>query len=150
MNCLKLILVAGLILGTASAGARAAEVSAAPLQEFKCGVFATDQSGKVDLKVLPSLHVLGMASFALPHDAPAGVTSVFCVRSAIAFAANDYEVLLAGYPFIIYSSDAERIGSLEIDHGRLQLRMLSGKMTSKEANDGERYLNDNQSKFNAK
>jgi hypothetical protein len=130
--------------------AQPATAPAPSLQEFKCGVFVTSQSGKVGLKVLPAFHVLGMVHFALPSDAPSGINSVFCVRSAIAFAANDYEVLLAGYPFIIYSADAERIGSLEINNGRLQLRMLHGQMTPKEGDDGERYLNENQSKFDAK
>jgi hypothetical protein len=150
MKYLKLLLVVGLTLGSASAAARRVTATPPSLQEFKCGVFVTNQSGKVELKVLPTLHVLGMASFALPHDAPSGVSSVFCVRSAIAFAANDFEVLLAGYPFMIYSTDAERIGALEISNGRLQLRMITGEMTVKEGNDGERYLNENQSKFNAK
>ena len=150
MKCLKLILAAVLTLSPGLVAAQPANAPPPSLQEFKCGVFVTNQSGNVDLKVLPTLHVLGMASFALPHDAPSGVSSVFCVRSAIAFAANDYEVLLAGYPFMIYSTDAERIGALEISNGRLQLRMITGKMTAKEGDDGERYLNENQSKFYAK
>jgi hypothetical protein len=154
MKCLKFVLAIGLTLGSASVGAKSGATSAAPLQEFKCGVFVTDKSGKVDLQVLPALHVLGMAApphgFALPSDAPSGVSSVFCVRSAIELAGNDYEILLAGYPFIIYSSNAERIGSMEIVNGRLQLRMILGEMTPKENSDGQQYLNDNQAKFDAK
>jgi len=66
-----------------------------------------------------------------PLDLPAGFTNgfVICERADLIPAANDYKVLMLGYPLLIKVSLADgkqRTGVLEIDDGELSYTTLKG------------------------
>jgi hypothetical protein len=53
-----------------------------------------------------------------------------CGRSSIVPAANDYKVLVAGFPFDIVNDS--RIAALELSNGQVRLRMVQGTLTPEE------------------
>ena len=107
----------------------------------------TDRGGKIQMQVLPYLHVLAQAnvegSFVLPASAPANTTSIECGRLSLVPAPGDYKVLLAGFVLSIVSPDG-RAGNLEMVKGKLQFRMIDGKMTNSEEKDVMLFLNEAQ------
>jgi hypothetical protein len=116
----------------------------------KCAVLVESASGKLESKVLPSLHVLTQdadATFSLPTDAPPKVKGLMCGRQSIVPRANDYKVLVAGYTLNIIVDD--RGGVLEIVDGQLRFRMISGEMTESEAQSVQTFLNESQPFFYA-
>jgi hypothetical protein len=109
----------------------------------KCAVIVQD-GAKINLVLLPSLHVATLSAesdpFVLPPDAPQGVKGIDCGREALMPLPYDYRVLVANYPFTVTDWTQDRIGVLEVTHGRLQFRMLKGKMTEPEHGQIESFL----------
>jgi hypothetical protein len=106
---------------------------AAPAAEEKCGLVVDSADGNGALLPRPDIHPLSQTGQgkAFTVDAPEDA-SIMCQRSSIIPAANDIEVVLAGYPFYIIEKDSERIGTLEIDLGECQLRMVRGELSTAE------------------
>ncbi len=106
--------------------------------ESSCLVMTRTGDGTSHAVPLSSLHVLQATShdgkFTLPPDAPAAPTGLLCGRSSLIPAQNDYKVLLAGLTLGIARNDLPdaRIGVLELVSGKLQFRMIDGKLTVEE------------------
>ena len=90
-----------------------------------------------------------------PLDLPEGYTHgfVICERGDLIPAANDYKVLMLGYPLLIKVSEADgkqRTGVLEIDNGELQYTTLKGtEPTGDEIARGRKAVNDMQARMDA-
>lgn len=137
MRVSRVLLILSIAL--ASSGAPAEEIPVGSVE--KCGVIFENSSGEPEHKLLPGLAVLAIAdgdAFALPPDAPPKVMAVQCGRTTLVPHKNDYQVLLAGFPFSIASDD--RVGILEVVEGHVQFRMLDGKMTDAELEPIGKYL----------
>jgi hypothetical protein len=110
-----------------------------------CSVMVQNESGKVVRVVeLPSLHVATLSAqskpFALPSDAPAGVTAVGCARESIIPLLYDYRVVAANYPLLISANGKGRLGVLEAQNGQLQFEMVDGKVTDLEQKQIQEFL----------
>jgi hypothetical protein len=102
-------------------------------QEFRCGEIVHDFYGRVTMVADDHLAVLdqtyGGGDFKIADTTRDGskVLGVFCVRSHIVPAHNDYKVIQAGYPFSIYENGTDRMGMIERVGGQLQFRLVKGK-----------------------
>lgn len=65
--------------------------------------------------------------------------AVMCQRNDLMPKANDFKVLVAGFPLIISGGDG-RIAVLEIDSGKVQFRTLQGGFTNVEIPIVQNYL----------
>ena len=106
-----------------------------------------DGKGKDELKVMPTLHVAGVATetFRVPTISEGKVIAIMCGRESIVPDPSDWVVLNAGLVFFI-SADA-RVLALEMIDGRLQARMTKGVMTDEESTSVQARLNDLQLHF---
>ena len=118
-----------LLLLTAARGA----VSMAPVAEGACGVIKPTADKQGAFVAMPDLHPLTQTGtgqrFTL--DAPAG-SVVMCARAALLPLANDAELVVAGFPFMIAEDPGERIGVLEVSDGKFRFRMVQGVLTAAE------------------
>ena len=116
-----------LLLLSAARGA----VTTAPVAEGACGVIKPTADQQGEFVAQPDLHVLAQTGsgqrFKL-DDAPAG-SFVMCARAAVLPVANDAELVLSGYPFMIAEDPGDRIGVLEISDGKFRFRMVQGALT---------------------
>jgi len=102
------------------------------LKEFSCGRNLEKDGGFTQMVVDNNLHVLSQTQGPEKFDpgaAPAGarVKSIFCARSDVVPGPNDYKVVAAGYPLMLFSRDPagqSRIAVLETDAGQLRLRSV--------------------------
>tara|TARA_R110002096_G_scaffold433642_1_gene652821 strand:- start:583 stop:1014 length:432 start_codon:yes stop_codon:yes gene_type:complete len=104
------------------------------LVEYECSaMFQVD--GQVQMQALPpeEFSILSyddeteFAGLIGPDNAE--TVAILCHRSSVIPAANDYQVLRAGYPFYIKNSD--RTVVLELSGGEYRLRLLDGPSFSK-------------------
>jgi len=100
------------------------------LKEFNCGRNLERDGGLPQMVVDKDLHVLGQGAGKFdPGAAPAGthIKSIFCARSDVVPGPNDYKVVAAGYPLMLFARDGAgqtRIAVLETDAGQLRLRSV--------------------------
>lgn len=106
----------------------AAPCAADELKEMGCGR-TLDKDGALPQMVMDKdLHVLDQTAARFDAGtAPAGmrIASIFCARSELVPGPNDYKVVAAGYPLMLFSRDASgktHIAVLETDGGKLRLR----------------------------
>jgi len=109
-------------------------LAAAELQEFRCGKTLAKDGVQPQLVVDDKLHVLQQTRLGDQFDPgppPAGyrITSIFCARSEIVPAPDDYKVVEAGYPLTLFARDPKdrgqtRIAVLELDGGQLRMRSV--------------------------
>ncbi|HWY64364.1 MAG TPA: hypothetical protein VNX61_04060 [Rhizomicrobium sp.] len=149
---LRTVVLTGLIATAVTPQALAQE--AGEPSEEKCGWFVEQPDGKTILVDDPDLHVLEQTRdvFA-PSSKLAGRKGIYCIRSDIVPAKNDYKLLNAGYPFNIYALVAEQKYALvlEINDGRLQARLLIGEELPPETQTRiQAYLNATQPLFSKK
>jgi hypothetical protein len=126
------------------AGAHADEAAAkeSPSMVEKCAVVAKDDAGKVQMIVMPELHLASLpadAEFILPANSPKNVEAISCGRESIVPVLGDERVLAAHLPLFIVSD--ERVGILTMVEGRLRFELASGKMTDAEADAAQKFLN---------
>jgi len=118
-----------LLLLTAARGA----VAPAPVAEGACGVVKPTADKQGEFVVQPDLHPLTQTGkgqrFTL--DAPAG-SLVMCARATLLPLANDAEIVVGGFPFMIAEDPGERIGVLEFSDGEFRFRMIEGALTAAE------------------
>ena len=118
-------ILAGLLLGAAPAAAD-------ELKEMGCGRSLEKDGALPQLTMDNSLHVLAQTRAGAKFDPgapPAGyrIGSIFCARSDVVPAPNDYKVVAAGYPLMLFARDTgghTRIAVLETDGGSLRLRSV--------------------------
>lgn len=120
--------VAGAILFNLLAAA--APAAADDLKEIGCGR-SLEKDGALPRMVMDNgLHVLDQAGTKFDAGmAPAGyrIGSIFCARSDVVPGPNDYKVVAAGYPLMLFARDAggsTHIAVLETDGGALRLRSV--------------------------
>jgi len=151
-HILRTVVLTGLIATAVTSKALAQE--AGEPSEEKCGWFVEQPDGKTILVDDPDLHVLEQTRdvFA-PSSRLGGRKGIYCIRSDIVPAKNDYKLLNAGYPFNIYALVAEQKYALvlETTDGRLQARLLMGESLAPEIQARiQAYLNATQPLFNKK
>jgi hypothetical protein len=119
------------VAGTVLSGllAAAAPAAADDLKEIGCGRSLEKDGALPRMVVDNGLHVLNQASAKFDAGAaPAGyrIASIFCARSDVVPGPNDYKVVAAGYPLMLFARDADgtRIAVLETDGGALRLRSV--------------------------
>ena len=149
---LRTVALTGLI-ATAVISKALAQDAGEPTEE-KCGWFVEQPDGKTSLVDDPDLHVLAQTRdvFA-PSSTLAGRKGIYCIRSDIVPAKNDYKLLTAGYPFNIYAVVAEQKYALglEASDGRLHARLLMGETLPPETQARiQAYLNATQPLFGKK
>jgi hypothetical protein len=103
------------------------------MAEGACGVIKPTEDKQGAFVAMPDLHPLTQTGkgrrFTL--DAPAG-SVVMCARAALLPVANDAELIIAGFPFMIAEDPGDRIGVLEVSEGKFAFRMVQGKLTAAE------------------
>jgi hypothetical protein len=113
---------------------RSSHAAAGELQEFRCGKALIKDGVQPQLVVDDKLHVLEQTRLGDQFDPGPPlpgyrVTSIFCARSDIVPAPDDYKVVQAGYPLTIFARDPKdrgqtRIAVLELDGGQLRMRSV--------------------------
>lgn len=151
-HILRTVVLTGLIATAVKSHASAQE--AGEPSEEKCGWFVEQPDGKTILVDDPDLHVLEQTRdvFA-PSSKLEGRKGIYCIRSDIVPAKNDFKLLNAGYPFNIYALVAEQKFALvlETTDGRLHARLLMGDTLPPEIQARiQAYLNTAQPLFNKK
>src|SRR3954463_11175667 len=108
----------------------AAPAAADELREIGCGR-SLEKDGALPRMVMDNgLHVLNQTGAKFePGTPPAGsrIASIFCARSDVVPGPNDYKVVAAGYPLMLFARDTRgqtRIAVLETDGGQLRLRSV--------------------------
>jgi hypothetical protein len=108
----------------------AAPATAGELKEIGCGR-SLEKDGALPQMVMDNaLHVLNQTGAKFdPGAAPAGtrIASIFCARSDVVPGPNDYNVVAAGYPLMLFARDPggrTRIAVPETDGGSLRLRSV--------------------------
>jgi hypothetical protein len=109
-------------------------LAAEELHEIGCGKVLAKDGAPPQLIVDDNLHVLEQTRLGDkfdPGSPPSGyrITSIFCARSDIVPAPDDYKVVEAGYPLTIFARDPKdrgqtRIAILELDGGQLRMRSV--------------------------
>ena len=125
MNRISGVLLASMLLAALPAAAD-------ELKEMGCGRTLEKDGAMPQLVMDKALHVLDQTKAGAKFDAgaaPAGtrIGGIFCARSDVVPAANDYKVVAAGYPLTLFARDAAghtRIAVLETDGGSLRLRSV--------------------------
>jgi hypothetical protein len=110
----------------------ASPAAADELKEMGCGRSLEKAGALPQLAMDNSLHVLDQTRTGAKFDpgaAPAGyhIGSIFCARSDVVPAPDDYKVVAAGYPLMLFARDSSgrtRIAVLETDGGSLRLRSV--------------------------
>ena len=91
----------------------AAPATADELKEMGCGRSLEKAGALPRLMMDNSLHVLDQTRTGAKFDpgaAPPGyrIASIFCARSEVVPAPNDYKVVAAGYPLMLFAREPER------------------------------------------
>ncbi len=121
MNRVCGALVAGMLLA-------ATPCAAGELKEMGCGR-TMEKDGVLPQMVMDKdLHVLNQTAARFDAGAPpagARIAAIFCARSELVPGPNDYKVVAAGYPLMLFARDASgrtHIAVLETEGGALRLR----------------------------
>jgi len=120
-------------------------------QSEDCNMVAMTKGAKpIPTKVV--IPTEGKTKFTI--DPPPGVKigGIMCLRDSLIPLPNDYKVLLAGYPLAIGdrgTGHPEAMGILEVENGRLQFNMTTGKMTADQQARAQPRLDQLQRAFNA-
>jgi len=134
----------------------AASAARADVLAGDCTLVAKTADGKMQdmldgSRLSDAISVMPVPPLGLPDGFSNGF--VICARDDLIPAANDYKVLLLGYPLLIKVSQADgkqRTGVLEIDDGQLQYTTLKGtEPTQDEIARGQKAVNDMQTRMDA-
>ena len=108
----------------------AAPAAAEELKEIGCGR-TLEKDGALPQMVMDNgLHVLNQSGAKFNAGTPPPgyhIASIFCARSDVVPAPNDYKVVAAGYPLMLFAREGSgrtRIAVLETESGSLRLRSV--------------------------
>ena len=131
-----LIGLAGLT-GSAAGAEQAGEI---------CRVIVEDpQSGDHEFTFSVS-ELTAESTFRLPAQAPENTGAVLCRRANLIPAANDYKVLLAGYPFAIADPRGQVLW-LMLDDGQVMVEYPQGALSREEEQQLQNWTNEVQRHF---